>query len=68
VVAKEVLIGLAGGSGIPEAREKTAGPALFPERKGHGSPSLRSSGLSSGSQQKTAYTMTIAMRWRVLEE
>jgi hypothetical protein len=29
---KEVLIGLAGGSDIPEARGKTAGPAPFPEK------------------------------------
>ena len=37
MIAEEVLIGLAGGSDIPEARGKTAGPAPFPERKGHGS-------------------------------
>jgi hypothetical protein len=33
VIAEEVLIGLAGGSDILEARGKTAGPAPFPEKE-----------------------------------
>jgi hypothetical protein len=32
VIAQEVLIGLAGGSDILEARGKTAGPEPFPEK------------------------------------
>ena len=64
MIAEEVLIGLAGGSDILEARGKTEGPAPFPEKETvppfYDHPIIRA---TFREVTRETYTTTIVMRW-----